>query len=53
VLTAAAQLTISPDGRYAFALVYGTSPAFYAQAHVIVVDIHKGHQVISTAESLR
>jgi hypothetical protein len=39
----ALQLAVSPDGRYAFALVYGASGAFFTQANLVVVDIRSAH----------
>lgn len=41
----APQLTVSPDGRFALALVFGAKPAFFSQANVVVVDIHSARRV--------
>ena len=48
----ALQLAVSPDGKYAFALVYGNSPAFYAEANLVVVDIHNSKRVRAACQSL-
>ena len=47
--TRALQLALSPDGKYAFALVYGTSGAFFTQANVVVVDIRTAKKVRNAA----
>ena len=44
-------MAVSPDGRYAFALVFGASnednadPVFYRQPDVVVVDIRSAKRV--------
>ena len=39
------QLTVSPDGKYAFAMIFGPDFAYYEHPYVVVVDIHSAMQV--------
>ncbi len=41
----ASQLTVSPDGKYAFAMVFGGDPAYYHKPYIVVVDIHEAKRV--------
>ncbi len=41
----APQLTVSPDGKFALALVFGAKPTFSSQAIVVVVNIHSARRV--------
>ena len=41
----AAQLTVTPDGKYAFAMVFGGDFTYYEHPYVVVVDIRKAKRV--------